>query len=90
MIPLDDDDLFMVYLHKPTKRVIGLTPAMDGELIKVQLEPFVQPRWGNINIWTKGERDIFHTQCINGEIELLKAPSNLSFMNFSCQGPFSG
>ncbi len=90
MIPLEDDDLFMVYLHIPSKRVIGLTPAMNGELIKVQLEPSVQPKWGNINLWTKGEKDIFHNQCMKGEIEMLKAPPNLDPGNFNCQGPVLG
>ena len=82
MLPLNDEDLIIVYLHKPTKKIIGLTPTLNKNLLKIQLEPSILPKWGNIALWSKTEQNIFDIQCSKGEIEILKFPTSSSNFNF--------
>ena len=74
MLLLKEHDCVGIYLHKPTGRVIGITPTLGNGYLKVQLEPMRAASWGSIVLCDRLQLDILNEQSINGEIEWLKPP----------------
>ena len=74
MLPLEENDFVGVYRHKPTGRVIGITPTLDNGYLKVQLQPLRAASWGSLALCDRLQMDILNEQSLNGEIEWLKPP----------------